>query len=125
MISDFAQIPELQGRFALVSAEKFSLIISRIGKFLQDITERLEFDISNATEEQVRAIFYQNAPLSIDTEVYAVWPSNRVAIKLSYALFVEQYENLWFPSRDDVWITVETCDWLIEISHEEILTFLT
>ena len=92
---------------------------------MQDKTDKLEFDISNATGEQVRGIFYQNAPLSIDTEVYVVWPSDSVAIKLSYAFFVEQYENLWLPSRNDVWITVETCDWLIEISHEEILTVQT
>ncbi len=46
-----------------------------------------------------------------------------VAIALSYEEFVEHFDDLWFPGRDDVWLIDDQVTWLLTISHEEVVSF--
>jgi hypothetical protein len=61
--------------------------------------------------------------LPIEGDVVVTWPSNGEAMKVPYEIFVEFYDDLWYPSSDDVWITDEVLSFLLELDHEELLAY--
>lgn len=83
-------------------------------------------DISLMEEDSVVSLL-----LSFDTnnsEVYIFWPSDsntshNVGIKIPYHIFCKYYDDLWYPSSDDIWVYDTQNTFCIEISHEEIVTF--
>jgi hypothetical protein len=79
-------------------------------------------NIYERSPEEVRAFL---ASLPVREEwVQAVWPSENAGVRMRYVDFVRYYNSLWYPSRDDVWLTSEDRGWFIELDHEEILTFV-
>lgn len=62
--------------------------------------------------------------LSIDprTTVVLLWPSDRVGAHIRYDEFAKNYDELWFPSTDDVWLLDPASDWILELDHEELFT---
>ena len=55
--------------------------------------------------------------------VYIYFVSDKQGIRLSFNLFIKHYDDLWFPSSDDVWITNKSLSWLLELDHEEVFTY--
>jgi hypothetical protein len=51
----------------------------------------------------------------------ALWPWDRAGLELPSETFVQYYDELWYPSRDDVWISDGESDTLIELNHEELV----
>ncbi|MFZ5892411.1 MAG: hypothetical protein ACOY0T_15230 [Myxococcota bacterium] len=62
-------------------------------------------------------------PIAAAAKVFILWPALRSGISASYVGFVEAYDDLWFPSSDDVWVQPPSGDWLLELDHEEVLRF--
>ena len=63
--------------------------------------------------------------LPIDQNLVAklIWPSYQSGISLPFYLFVENYDELWYPASDDLWITDQNMNWVLEVDHEENFTF--
>jgi hypothetical protein len=55
-----------------------------------------------------------------ESTVRVVWPQESAGLLMPYALFLECFDELWFPSADDVVVITEAGDRLLEISHEEV-----
>jgi len=55
-------------------------------------------------------------------EVVLIWGFRKRGITLPYGVFARYYFKLWYPGADDVWVTNENIDWLIELHHEEYLS---
>lgn len=53
--------------------------------------------------------------------VEVVWPFDRVAFRIDYADIVRHYDDLWYPSRDDVWILSPDRTNVVGIDHEEVV----
>jgi hypothetical protein len=62
-------------------------------------------------------------PLAADQYVSVIWPHYGTGVRLQYGIFTNRYDDLWYPSADDVWVTDDLRSWLIEVSHEERLAF--
>lgn len=58
-----------------------------------------------------------------NSDVYILWCSNNVGIKIPYHFFCKFYDDLWYPSSDDVWVYDTQNKFCLEISHEEIVMF--
>jgi hypothetical protein len=81
-----------------------------------------QLNISALSPEQVRA-FLTNLPIP-EEWVRVVWPYERKGVRMRYLDFVRHYDSLWYPSRDDVWLTSEQQGWFLELDHEEIVRFV-
>lgn len=55
--------------------------------------------------------------------VWICWPGFREGFEIKWNLFVSRFDDLWYPSSDDVIVTAPTADWMLEISHEETIRF--
>lgn len=58
-----------------------------------------------------------------DEQVIVIWPHYRAAVTLSSSDFLKYFDELWYPSADDVWVRDRSASWLLEIDHEENLLF--
>jgi hypothetical protein len=79
------------------------------------------FDIADAEPEEVRRLLF-SLPINTRSQVLVLWPSYHEGIRIPYGLFVDHYDDLWYPSSDDIWI-LHDADSMIDISHEEEVTF--
>ncbi len=59
-----------------------------------------------------------------DEAVWLIWCWDREGISIKFRDFVQYYDELWYPSRDDVWMTDNIMSWLLHIDHEEFITFV-
>lgn len=81
-------------------------------------------DISKFSESEIR-----NAIVGlIETgtkNIFAIWPSEKLAIEVDIEDFAKHHDDFWYPSSDDVWLTNARQTWLLMISHEEEITFIS
>jgi hypothetical protein len=52
-----------------------------------------------------------------------VWPACSSGARLRYADLANNYDALWYPSSDDVWVTDTRRRWLLELHHEEVFSW--
>jgi hypothetical protein len=70
--------------------------------------------------DEVKALL--NSYVADDQEcVYVLWLWLRCGVSMGFASFAANYDDLWYPSRDDVWVANTSLTWCIEITHEEEL----
>jgi hypothetical protein len=79
-------------------------------------------DISRAGPDEVRATL-SGLPIG-DDWVEVVWPFERAGVRMRFRDFVRYYDDLWYPSSDDLLITNSTKTWLLEVNHEETVTYV-
>ncbi len=80
------------------------------------------FDIADLEPAGVQAML---ARLPVEEEwVDVIWPYERAGVEMRYADFVRHYDELWFPSSDDVLVMTDRRDWVLELDHEETVTFV-
>ena len=113
----------LQRPYSMLPPATVDLVIRSTSELLTTGFRQVQQDISDSSAEQVRRLLlsYQ-AP---DSSVVLVWPADRFGVVILYSDFVAHYDDLWYPSRDDLWVTNYSFGWVIEISHEEVLTLIT
>jgi hypothetical protein len=81
-------------------------------------------DAADALPDEVRA-WLSGLPVPSDAGVTVLWPFDKLAARLTYRSFVDSYDDLWYPSSDDVVVYWENGDELgvIVLDHEEEFTF--
>lgn len=96
----------------------------REGEFKPEFQARIRrYDISNASVPKAKSILDDNAGPG-DPSVLVLWPSQRLAVSTQLSTFIDYYDDFWYPSSDDVWVVPSDLGWLLEISHEEIITLV-
>ena len=94
-------------------------------KFLLNPGSGSSLSVLDGTElssEQLKK-YLRNLPVDKNSNVLVIWASYRSAVLIPYSLLVENYDELWFPSADDVFVTDKEMNWLLVIDHEEIFSF--
>lgn len=81
-------------------------------------------DIGPAEPDAVRESL-RSLRIADEVMVTILWASTRHGAALTFGDFVSWYDDLWYPSADDVWVLVPEGSWLIELDHEEVLRFRT
>lgn len=88
---------------------------------LQPLTQKK--DISEVTSDEVKG-YLMSLGIRDDEKIWLIWIPLRAGISILFRDFVEYYDDLWYPSSDDVWLTDTLMSWLIEFDHEEVITFI-
>jgi hypothetical protein len=106
-----------------ISHEDISSCIEKIKKDFENnkIETIQEINISDLDQYEIQT-FLQSLPLGSD-EVFIIWVFESFGIQLPFNLFCKYFDELWFPSSDDIWICDTQCLYYLEISHEEKITF--
>ena len=78
-------------------------------------------DISSAATEQVRRML-ESTGLGQSRVVRAIWPFDQFVAEISGKDVVACYDDLWYPSRDNLLIINDAGNLIVELNHEEILT---
>jgi hypothetical protein len=61
--------------------------------------------------------------LRVGCQIRVVWPSHREGLRSTMDTWIQHFDDLWYPAAEDVWIAPENAlDWVLEFSHEEVLT---
>lgn len=81
-----------------------------------------ERDVSNWDADDTKAWLRPLGSLEV-APVVVLWPALRSGISARFDEFVDAYDDLWFPSSDDVWVFPPSEDWLLELDHEEIFRY--
>ena len=77
------------------------------------------FDTSD--EDRARIIeWLLQLPLSGEQRVLVFWPQYLAGVGMRFGDFARHYDNLWFPSADDLFVTDDRGSWLLRLDHEEI-----
>lgn len=82
-----------------------------------------ELNLYEEDEESVR-IFLESLVIPEDENIYLLWIVENTGITIKYGEFVDHFDDLWYPASDDIWVMNDNLEWLLQISHEEIATFI-
>lgn len=74
-------------------------------------------DTSDMTINDVKT-WLDNLALG-DEQVHVYWLSENEGITISFKLFSQYYDELWYPAADDVVLTPSDNSWLLTLDHEE------
>lgn len=80
-----------------------------------------ENDFSNSSREEIVNWFRGLGITENLVNVY--WHSNNEGVSVNFETFVENFDEFWYPSSDDIWVTGNDKSWLIQIDHEEKFSF--
>ena len=118
---------------SLLTPSDYELISDKheIGKLCEKIRQSLdgmvlisELNCADINTHEEKNWF--ESVVSPKERVIVLWPQESFSLKLNYAIFIKHYNELWYPSRDDIWIIDKTdFSWLIELNHEEVFKFCT
>lgn len=111
-------IPTIHARILTEAEYRQHLARVRVKFFPFTASDSRCTDISDAPPSAVRQLM-ADWGLATEGEVYALWPAERCGIALYGAQFVDHYDDLWYPSSDDVWIVPSSYSKLINLTHEE------
>lgn len=78
-------------------------------------------DTSNEGPATVTRWLHQ-LPLRDAIGVFVLWPHYTAGIEMNYRDFNDHYDDLWFPSADDVWVIDKGKSWLLQLDHEEMFS---
>ena len=81
------------------------------------------YDISDMEFEEAKDILLSNQSLYHNDEVLVIWGFEKFGVVIPYKVFCHFFDDLWYPSSDDVLVTDESMNNCVGISHEEIITF--
>ncbi len=112
------------GNYSILSDEDAKTEIEYIIKNKQNSKNYLQksYSIEEISPNDIRDILY-TLPILENSEVKIFWVANRTGLVVVYRYFVENYDDLWYPYSDDIWITDNNRRWLLEIDHEEIIRY--
>lgn len=117
-------VDSLKGKYALLSTAEAEISINEIITLIiyenPIILKTQEVDFSDATKEEVLS-WLKNLPISKKI-VHLYWVSPREGIKLNFDDFAANYDELWYPSTDDVLVVDIDKRWIIVLNHEEIFS---
>jgi hypothetical protein len=116
----FRNLPALQEHCSPMTDAILGEIKNQIRHLLNSNPTCVKEDISDLDTQEVRSLLLSKRK-GVE-EVFMVWPSERYGARTNYGTFVKHYDDLWYPSMDDLWVTNTTVDWVIELNHEETLT---
>jgi hypothetical protein len=85
-----------------------------------DILPTDSFDISAHSAEAVRGILSRY--LAPGIEVGVLWMADNTGAYVNSSVLIANFDDFWYPSSDDVWITDDNLSLLVEFDHEEVLT---
>lgn len=101
-------------------------VVKRVKKMLhelrlKDVYEKEQhIDAANMEPAEVRSWL---SSLGLDRqEVEIVWLNDRDGARMGIDLFIMHYDELWYPSSDDIMISNATLSWILTIDHEEMFT---
>lgn len=118
----FRNSPDVLANVVYLSSDQGREVMLRIVAHRQsnEMTNALVLDISSVSQAEVRKVL---SPMRDATEVvWLIWVQYLSGVMVRYDEFVNYYDDFWYPSSDDLWITNSAVTFLIEISHEEMLT---
>jgi len=90
-------------------------------RHLAEYPEVLSVNIGDIEADQVRALL-RDSLVGPQSEVLVIWASENESALMRFEDVVNFYDDLWYPSRDDIWILASSPLVLIDIDHEEMLS---
>lgn len=78
-------------------------------------------DISSLEQNDVQRLLF-SLTSEAESIVVVIWANDHTGSMMKYSCFAEYFDDLWYPSSDDVWVVDPAFLWLIEVDHEEILS---
>ena len=123
------RLPGLQSRCLPLPVEYVDFALRRI-ELVQNVDKLFKggdwnvesCDVSSMTVAETRALL--DARGSPKHHCVAVLrPIDSAGLSIRYADFVQHYERFWWPWGDDLLIAGLDFTWLLEMNHEELLTF--
>lgn len=111
----------LQGKFTILERAEVIQDINFSRDSINDLFLQYENDFSDSTREEIIRWFHG---LIISENVVKIyWLSTNEGVSVKFKTFAENFDEFWYPSSDDVWITGNDGSWLIQIDHEEKFSF--
>jgi hypothetical protein len=115
----------LTGNYRALSAEE---VLAAIGVGIGQIPQGAppegqlvaQLDATRLKDEEIRDWLKK---LDIQGLVTVIWLFEREGIEIDYAIFAQFYDDLWYPSGDDVWVISEDGSRVVQIDHEELFYF--
>ena len=79
------------------------------------------FSIADMSAEAISA---KLGSLAVRVEtVWAYWPAFREGFEIKWEMLVSRFDELWYPSSDDLIVMSPDATWVLEVTHEESVRF--
>lgn len=103
------------------SSDLFDRSHASLGGSFEVLTQALRtpsarIDVADLAPNEVRQWLSMLSDAA--SSVLVVWPANRVAAEMPFATVIDKYDDLWYPSTDDV-LVMWPDGQLLLMDHEE------
>ncbi|UOE40228.1 hypothetical protein MTP09_09915 [Chryseobacterium suipulveris] len=102
---------------------KFKLIQDDFEKSLRK--KQLFFNLINAENENFNFCnVLKNIQITIGSRLYVNWDNFQTIDKFSSEDFCKYFNDIWFPSADDIDIFDDKLNWIISIRHDGAIFYI-
>ncbi|GGN99581.1 hypothetical protein GCM10010112_93550 [Actinoplanes lobatus] len=78
--------------------------------------------VSDRTDDEVRA-WLRSLPVDADSVIRIDWARDGIGAELPFSVFAQHFDDLWYPSSDDV-VVLTPDGALLYLDHEERFSFV-
>ena len=128
-VDRLADVPALAADVVKLTASEVSATFDWIGSTFS--TPYGQIDWSKVPGATSLAISRESKPkiirkllalgFPLDARFHAVWSDAEDGVSVRAGLAFEHYDDLWYPSKEDLWLVLEDRSGVIEFHHEEKL----
>lgn len=119
----------LAGLAVEAGRDEYEAAEERLGRSLRGLPDirresAVEVDASDLMPSEVRE-WLARLPVRPDEDASVVRVADRVGARMTFGVFVEHFDDLWFPAMDDVVVLLGSNEALnvLVLDHEERITF--
>src|SRR6266705_1447922 len=108
------QLPD--SAYAPLNEQQLAKIISALRSEMTGGKATQAFSIADMSSETISA---KLGSLEVrEQTVWAYWPAFREGFEIIWEVFVSRFDELWYPSSDDLIVMPPAATWVLEVSHE-------
>jgi hypothetical protein len=117
-----ANVDTLENKFSILEKTEVNQDISILRELFSKVTFYPKNDFSDSSREEIIKWFHGLGITENVVKIY--WHSTNEGISVDFETFVENFDEFWYPSSDDIWVIGNEKSWLIQVDHEERFSFL-
>jgi hypothetical protein len=124
------RVPQLAGKCRPLPVERVEMALLRVERMQEVAPWRAgcrviarKMNLSGLAPAGIKGVLGGWSRATLDP-VHLLRPLDAAGLSIAYPDFVQHYDCFWSPWADDLVIVDDDFSWMIEMSHEEIVTFL-
>lgn len=87
-----------------------------------DRISKKNVNVADLSSEDIKK-YLNNLSVDKNIEIFLMWIPYRSGIVVPFHIFIDNFDEFWYPASEDIFLANEEMNWLLYVDHEENVTF--